>query len=289
MTRARILADYVSSGDELALKAPLISPALVTPNLGTPSAGTMTNMTGAVTASIVDDAVTLAKMAGGTDGNLITYDTSGDPAYVATGTSGHVLTSAGANAVPAFGAVPGVAVVKLYSVTPGSVSIVQINGYFDDSIYGQYKLVYYGIQSGANGVPTLQVMVGGSPDTGSHYWSLAFGMYGLNGTGAEENTAQSDGGTSSKLNTGWNYPDDGNDATFDGEIVFSNPQASDKWKQFNWSFGQGSAGTESDHYYVRGTGLTVFRANDVLTGLSLTNPAGNSVTAGTYILYGYKK
>ena len=46
MTRARILADYVSSGDELALKAPLISPALVTPNLGTPSAGVMTNVTG---------------------------------------------------------------------------------------------------------------------------------------------------------------------------------------------------------------------------------------------------
>jgi hypothetical protein len=62
MTRARILADYVSSGDELALKAPLISPALVTPNLGTPSAGVMTNMTGAVTASLVDDAVTGAKI-----------------------------------------------------------------------------------------------------------------------------------------------------------------------------------------------------------------------------------
>jgi hypothetical protein len=55
-----------------------------------------------VTADIVDDAVTLAKMAGGTDGNLITYDTSGDPAYVATGTSGQVLTSAGAGAVPTF-------------------------------------------------------------------------------------------------------------------------------------------------------------------------------------------
>ena len=62
MTRARILADYVSSGDELLLKAPLISPALVTPNLGTPSAGVMTNMTGAVTASLVDDAVTGAKI-----------------------------------------------------------------------------------------------------------------------------------------------------------------------------------------------------------------------------------
>ena len=46
--------------------------------------------------------VTLAEMAGGTDGNLITYDASGDPAYVATGNDGQVLTSAGANNPPAF-------------------------------------------------------------------------------------------------------------------------------------------------------------------------------------------
>ena len=51
---------------------------------------------------IADNQVTLAKMAGGTDGNLITYDASGDPAYVATGTSGHVLTSNGAGAAPTF-------------------------------------------------------------------------------------------------------------------------------------------------------------------------------------------
>ena len=41
-------------------------------------------------------------MAGGTDGNLITYDASGDPAYVATGDSGTVLTSNGAGAAPTF-------------------------------------------------------------------------------------------------------------------------------------------------------------------------------------------
>jgi hypothetical protein len=51
---------------------------------------------------IAANAITLAKMAGGTDGNLITYDTSGDPAFVATGSSGQVLTSAGAGAVPTF-------------------------------------------------------------------------------------------------------------------------------------------------------------------------------------------
>ena len=49
-----------------------------------------------------DDTVTLAKLASGTDGNLISYDTSGNPVAVATGSSGQVLTSAGAGAIPSF-------------------------------------------------------------------------------------------------------------------------------------------------------------------------------------------
>jgi hypothetical protein len=55
-----------------------------------------------VTANITDDAVTLAKMAPGTDGNIISYDASGNPVAVATGNSGQVLTSAGAGAPPTF-------------------------------------------------------------------------------------------------------------------------------------------------------------------------------------------
>jgi hypothetical protein len=54
-----------------------------------------------------DNTVSLAKLAGGTDGNLITYDTSGDPAHVATGTSGQILTSNGAGAAPTFQAATG--------------------------------------------------------------------------------------------------------------------------------------------------------------------------------------
>ena len=54
------------------------------------------------TAKLADDSVTLAKMAGGTDGNLITYDASGDPAYVLTGAATEVLTSNGAGAAPTF-------------------------------------------------------------------------------------------------------------------------------------------------------------------------------------------
>ena len=51
---------------------------------------------------VADDIITLAKMAGGTDGNIITYDASGDPAVVATGSDGQVLTSTGAGSAPAF-------------------------------------------------------------------------------------------------------------------------------------------------------------------------------------------
>ena len=49
-----------------------------------------------------DNSITLAKLAHGTDGNLISYDTSGAPVAVATGTSGQILTSAGAGAPPTF-------------------------------------------------------------------------------------------------------------------------------------------------------------------------------------------
>ena len=70
---------------------------------GDPTVSTGTGTVSSVSSSMIeDDAVTLAKMAGGTDGNLITYDTAGDPAYVATGTAAQVLTSNGAGAAPTF-------------------------------------------------------------------------------------------------------------------------------------------------------------------------------------------
>ncbi len=56
------------------------------------------------TPAVTDDSVTLAKMAPGTDGNIISYDASGNPVAVATGSAGQVLTSAGAGAPPTFAA-----------------------------------------------------------------------------------------------------------------------------------------------------------------------------------------
>ena len=55
---------------------------------------------------IADNAITLAKMASGTDGNIISYDASGNPVAIATGNDGQVLTSTGAGSQPAFETLP---------------------------------------------------------------------------------------------------------------------------------------------------------------------------------------
>ena len=54
------------------------------------------------TSGVEDDAISLAKMAPGTDGQVITYDASGNPTAVGPGTDGQVLTSTGAGSPPAF-------------------------------------------------------------------------------------------------------------------------------------------------------------------------------------------
>ena len=55
---------------------------------------------------ITDGIITLPKLTDGTDGNIISYDASGNPVAVATGTDGQVLTSTGAGSPPAFEALP---------------------------------------------------------------------------------------------------------------------------------------------------------------------------------------
>lgn len=99
---------YTAAGTTLTLSAATagsdtmycvyIGKAVQTVNPGAGSVGTT---------ALADNAVTLGKMASGTDGNIISYDASGNPVAVATGSSGQVLTSAGAGAPPSFAAASG--------------------------------------------------------------------------------------------------------------------------------------------------------------------------------------
>jgi len=106
------------------------SPTLITPALGTPSAlvgtnisgtaanltaGNVTtnaNLTGVVTSTgnataIADKALAIAKLADGTDGELITWSSTGVIETVAVGTATHVLTSNGVGVAPTFQAAGG--------------------------------------------------------------------------------------------------------------------------------------------------------------------------------------
>ena len=63
---------------------------------------TLPNITGTVITTGDTGTVTVTMMAGGTDGNIISFDASGNPVAVSTGSDGQVLTSAGAGVVCAF-------------------------------------------------------------------------------------------------------------------------------------------------------------------------------------------
>ena len=60
------------------------------------------NGTALATAYIADNAVTLAKLEDGTQGDVLYYAASGAPARLGAGSSGQVLTSGGAGANPSW-------------------------------------------------------------------------------------------------------------------------------------------------------------------------------------------
>ena len=140
------------------------------------------------TAKLADDSVTLAKMAGGTDGNLITYDASGDPAYVATGTATHLLTSNGAGAAPTFqAAAAGFDSIALLSSQDASTSAsINFNNTLVTSTYKTYELRFFNVVSVDDGI-NLRVRF--SDDNGSTFDSYHTAGYdgaytGASGAGA---------------------------------------------------------------------------------------------------------
>jgi len=127
------------------------------------------------TAHIADNQITLAKMAGGTDGQIITYDASGDPVAVGPGTDGQVLTSTGAGSPPAFEDAGGGGSWNLLSTTTTSGTPTVINILSNlDSTYDVYKFVFFHARwDTASSNLNLQFRISGSFITANVYsWYL---------------------------------------------------------------------------------------------------------------------
>ena len=85
-------------------------------------------------AKMADDAISLVELKAGTDGELITWDASGNPAAVGVGTSGHYLKSQGAGDVPVFAAVEGAYDLQGAKLTLDSNANTSITADSDDQI-----------------------------------------------------------------------------------------------------------------------------------------------------------
>jgi len=140
------------------------------------------------TAHIADNQITLAKLAGGTDGNIISYDASGDPVAIATGSDGQVLTSTGAGSPPAFEALPssGSHVKLLTTTVSGSdVSAITFDSNYITSTYDNYVAVCQMIPGTDNATPIVQIAVSGAFQGGAN--DYGHGYYGDGGTDGNDN------------------------------------------------------------------------------------------------------
>ena len=103
VTNAKIATSAGVQYDKLAT---LATGQLIVGNAGTPTATTLSghatiDAAGAVTVSTVsDNAITLAKLEDGTQGDVLYYGASGAPARLGAGTSGQVLKTQGTGANP---------------------------------------------------------------------------------------------------------------------------------------------------------------------------------------------
>jgi len=93
------------------------------------------------TSHIADKQITLAKMADGTDGELITWSATGVIAAVAVGTSTHVLTSNGVGVAPTFQAATGGLSDIVDDTTPQLGADLDANG-FDINIDAGFLLTF---------------------------------------------------------------------------------------------------------------------------------------------------
>ena len=181
-----------TSGDTVSIPS-----GVTLANAGTVTGIPTSALSGTIaTAQIADDAVTLAKMASGTDGNIISYDASGNPVAVATGSAGQILTSAGAGSPPTFAtAAAGGSLVKLAATTVSSnVANVDFTSAFT-STYSVYKIIIQGARPDTNNnAIAMRFGSGTSFDSGSNYERvvIASSVSNSNDTVAARNSTTSD-------------------------------------------------------------------------------------------------
>ena len=224
------------------------------------------------TAKISDNAITLAKLAGGTDGNIISFDASGDPVAVATGSDGQVLTSTGAGSPPAFEAAASGAWTFVSSATPSAAAAFNVTGFtsgFD------FCIVFRKCSTSAGGAELqCRVIQSSTAQTSSDY--------GYAGIIANNNARRSNDNQSSwKLHEGSTGGQMG--VQFSGHVYSYTPKTAGIAPHISWSFG--GEQDDSTHGYHIGWG-EYDQDTLAIDGLNFFDSAGGNFGAnGTVSVY----
>ena len=232
-------------------------------------------------AKMADDAISLTELKAGTDGEVISWDASGNPVAIGAGTSGHFLKSQGAGSQPVFAAAGGGSWTFINKTTISDDSEVDIESGID-STYPLYAFIFNKVHIQTDD-KYLQCRVKvSSYQTGSDY---RFGVKESRsgGTSWDNDYNTDDGGTEIRM---INANAMGNDATtaFNGILYLPHPADTVNYKIIWWTGTYIRANNQLGH--TQGMGAYHGGAGAV-TGLRFFMNSGN-LTTGTISLYGIK-
>ena len=232
------------------------------------------------TAKVANDAITLAKMASGTDGNIISYDASGNPVAIATGSDGQVLTSTGAGSAPAFEDAGGGEWTKLSHVTASNDATVVFNSSLITSTYQDYKIVYSNIHAASD---RQNFELRASIDNGTNITNFDY----MNRLYKQDENVSSRGDTDNAVFRLHGNETSGNAAgeSLSGFIEIFDPSATDTRKHIlgRTVFNLGDSGVVHFHSLLGGS----TRVTNAVNYLRFNWASGN-IASGEFTLYGRK-
>jgi len=230
-------------------------------------------------AKMADDAISLTELKAGTDGELITWDASGNPAAVAAGTSGHFLKSQGAGSVPVFAAASS-GLTKLASTTTADASSAAItfSSTYITTTYDLYLLSGWCIPADDGGYLLMRVQSSGSDDSttnGYGYENVNMGGDNHHSTNQETYIRLRSNGTYGGTNAGegWYL-----------NCWINNPLSSSYPTMIN-----GTANVVQQDGNHEGTVFSGARYASANNGITVYWDTGNHDTGSTLTLYGVTK
>ena len=212
----------------------------------------------------------LSMMADGTDGNLITYNASGNPAAVATGSSGQALKSAGAGSPPAFGTAGGWEFVSTTTAdSSASVAFESLAAGFD------YQVSANQYDTSADHLLYITLGTGGTPT----YATANYDSQTIRGYDTTVNTSEHKGAAQIRCNSD-SFGGAGGDEPVSAVITMYNPGDSScyTWLEFKL------IGDDINSEPSMQTGVGQYSVDAAVTAIKLAPSSGNFST-GTFTLF----